>query len=239
MVGRRSLRAGPARTRPSARPRPQPRGPAGPPLLSLILVPAAATLAVTVLRLSGELLEWDPRFFSRAPGGGLAVVGIAWLVPFVGFYFGHRLAQAGLGPTSFARAVGLPLTALVLVPILALLAPRLGLGGSATAHLAVWAVVAVIAGGVAFAAWPRLVRTLLAYAVLARVPVVAVMWAATRWGWGTHYDAPPPGFPSLTPTVRWMWTGVLPQLTIWVSWTVVVGALFGALGWYAASRRGR
>jgi hypothetical protein len=39
--------------------------------------------------------------------------------------------------------------------------------------------------------------------------------------------------------LRWMWTGVLPQLTIWVAWTVVVGALFGALGWYLASRQAR
>jgi len=236
MVGRRSVRAGSARPRPPARPRP--RGPAGPGLLSLILVPAAVTLAVTALRLVGELLEWGPRFFSRAPGGGLAVVGIAWLVPFVGFYFGHRLARAGLRPASLARAAGLPVAALVLAPILALLATRLGLGGSATAHLVVWAVVAAVAVVVAFAAWPALGRVLLAYAVVARIPVVAVMWAAIRWNWGTHYDAPPPGFVSVTPMLRWMWTGVLPQLTIWIAWTVVVGALFGAFGWYVASRRG-
>jgi hypothetical protein len=96
---------------------------------------------------------------------------------------------------------------------------------------------AVAAVLVAFAAWPALGRALLAYAVLARFPVVVVMWAAIRWSWGTHYDAPPPGFPSLPPTPRWLWTGVLPQLTIWIAWTVVVGALFGALGWYVASRR--
>lgn len=237
MVGRRSLRAGAPRSRRSARPRP--RGPSGPPVLSLVLVPAAATLVVTLLRLAGELLKWDPRFFSRAPGGGLAVVGIAWLVPVVGFYFGYRLARAEQSPASLARAAGLPLAALVVPPILALLAPRLGLGGSATGYLVVWAVAAVGTVIVAFAAWPALGRVLLAYAVLARVPVVAVMWAAIRGAWRTHYDAPPPGYPSMTPTLRWMWTGVLPQLTIWIAWTVAVGALFGALGWYLATRHDR
>lgn len=237
MVGRRSLQAGSPRPRRPARPRRS--GPAGPPVLSLVFVPAAATLAVTALRLAGELLDWDPRLFSRAPGGGLAAVGIAWLVPLVGYYLGQRLARAGQSPTSLARAAGLPLVALVLAPIPALLAPHQGLGGSMTGYLVLWALGAVMAVVVAVAAWPTLGRVLLAYAVLARVPVVAVMWAAIRWNWGTHYDAPPPGFPSLTPMLRWMWTGVLPQLTIWIAWTVVVGALFGALGWYLASRQAR
>ncbi len=237
MVGRRSLRAGSARPRPEVRPRPRPRGPGGPPVLSLVLVPAAVTFGVTLLRLAGELLGWSPRFFSRAPGGGLAVVGIAWLVPLVGFYLGDRLARSGLRPVSLARAAGLPLLSLSLVPILILLTSRPEPVRTATAHLTFWAVGAAVAALVTFAAWPPLGRALLAYAVLARVPVVAVMWAAIRWSWGTHYDAPPPGFPSLPPTARWLWTGVLPQLTIWIAWTVVVGALFGALGWYVASRR--
>ena len=235
MVGRRSIRAGSSRPRPA---RPRSRGPAGPALLSFILVPAAVTLAVTVLRLLGELLEWDPRFFSRAPGGGLALVGIAWLVPIVGFYFGHRLGRAGVRPSSLARAAGWPVAALVLVPVLAFAAGRLELGRSSTGYLAVWTVAALLAVAVASVGWPALGRVLLAYAVLARVPVVAVMGAAIRWSWGTHYDARTPGFPRMTPLPRWLWTGVLPQLTIWIAWTVVVGALFGALGWYVASRRG-
>lgn len=238
MVGRRSLRAGSRRPRPSARPRPRgPAGPAGPPLRSLIFVPAVVTLAVTLLRLSGELLQWSPRLFSRAPGGGLAVVGIAWLVPVVGFYLGDRLARAGRGPSSLARAAGLPLAALVLVPGLALLASRLGLGGTARDHLAVWAGAATLGAVVAVAGWPALGRALLAYAVVARLPVVVVMGAAIRWNWGTHYDAPLPGFPALTPLARWLWTGVLPQLTVWILWTVAVGALFGAVGGYVVSRR--
>ena len=36
----------------------------------LILVPAVITLAVTLLRLVGELQDWSPALFSKAPGGG-------------------------------------------------------------------------------------------------------------------------------------------------------------------------
>ena len=61
------------------------------------------------LRLAGELMEWSPRYFSRVAGGGLAVVGITWLVPIFGFYFGYRLGRAGVGPSSLARAAGLPM----------------------------------------------------------------------------------------------------------------------------------
>jgi hypothetical protein len=57
--------------------------------------------------------------------------------------------------------------------------------------------------------------------------------------WGTHYDAPPPGFPALLPMPRWLWTGVLPQSTIWIALTLAVGMICGAAGVLAASRRSR
>ena len=44
----------------------------------LIMVPAVITLAVTLLRLVGELQHWSPRFFSREAGGAFALVGIVW-----------------------------------------------------------------------------------------------------------------------------------------------------------------
>jgi len=47
----------------------------------LILVPAVITLAVTLLRLTGELMHWSKALFNPAAGGGGAIVGIAWLVP--------------------------------------------------------------------------------------------------------------------------------------------------------------
>src|SRR3990172_2872512 len=86
-------------------------------------------------------------------------------------------------------------------------------------------------------AWPALGQLLVAYAVAARIPVAVVMLFAILAGWGTHYDAPPPVFPAMLPLRRWLWTGLLPQATIWVAYTVVVGMLFGVLGQVVASRR--
>lgn len=45
-------------------------------LTSLILIPALLTLAITLLRLAGELLNWAPALFNKAAGGGGALVGI-------------------------------------------------------------------------------------------------------------------------------------------------------------------
>lgn len=231
-------------------PRPSPpRAPArpvgpvvpAPPLLPLVLWPALLTLAVTLLRLVGELRGWSPPYFSPLPGGGLAVVGISWLPPLVGAWLGFRLARAGVRSPSPARTALWPAGAL---------AAGLGLGyglerllkPSWTATFGLWAAVSVVVAAVAFAAWPALGRVLLAYAYAARVPVAIVAATAIWRGWGTHYDVPPPGFPAMPQLARWLWTGLLPQVTIWVAWTVATGALFAALGRLVASRlpeRGR
>jgi hypothetical protein len=250
MVGRKSAQAAPGRkmvgrksARPSARPRARrPRrraspGPSLPTLLPLVLLPAAATLAVTLLRLGGELLGWSPRFFSTLPGGGLAIVGITWLVPVAGFYLGDRLTRVRAVPASAWRAFGLPLAALVLVPLLARVMSPPDPASRPTDQILAWALASVAGLVLGVAAWPKLGSLLLSYALLARLPVVLVMGLAMRWGWGTHYDAPIPGFPPMVPLTRWWWTGVVPQLTVWLAFTVVVGALFGALAWHLASRR--
>ena len=63
--------------------------------IPLVLWPALITLAVTLVRLAGGRRAGPDRFFSRAAGGDGAVVGIVWLVPVLGVYFGVRLcAQA-------------------------------------------------------------------------------------------------------------------------------------------------
>jgi len=209
---------------------------AAPPLLRLVLWPALLTLAVTLLRLVGELRGWSPSVFSRLPGGGLSPLGIAWLAPVFGFYFGWRLERAGVRMPGPARALGLPAAAFVAGFLLASLLERL-LKPSWTANFALWAAVAVGVAAAAFAAWPALGRFLLAYAAAARVPVAAVMAVAVWRHWGTHYDLPPPGFPPMLPLRRWLWTGLLPQATLWVAWTMATGALLGALGSLAARRR--
>jgi hypothetical protein len=227
----------PVAPRPSPRRVPtRPAPPASPPLLRLVLWPALLTLAVTLLRLVGELRGWSPSVFSRLPGGGLSPLGIAWLAPVVGFYFGWRLERAGARRPAPARTLGLPVAALVAGFLLASLLEHL-LKPSWTANFALWAAVAVGVAAAAFAAWPALGRVLLAYAAAARVPVAVVMAVAVWRHWGTHYDAPPPGFPPMLPLRRWLWTGLLPQATLWVAWTMVTGAVFGVLGWLAARRR--
>jgi hypothetical protein len=82
-------------------------------------------------------------------------------------------------------------------------------------------------------AWPELSKLLLAYALAARIPVVIVMLVAIYGGWGTHYDVlppdPPPALVAMGPLGRWFAIGFVPQLTIWIAQTVLVGTVFGAV----------
>src|ERR687884_631111 len=71
----------------------------------LIVVPAIITLAVTLLRLVGELQHWSTKLFNPAPGGPGALVGISWLPLIFGIYFAMKLIQEGEGPASAGRAL--------------------------------------------------------------------------------------------------------------------------------------
>jgi len=210
----------------------------GPKVLPLLLWPALLTLAVTVVRLVGEVRGWSPDYFSRLPGGGLSPLGITWLAPLVGLYFGWRLGRAGVPAPHPVVGVGLPVVAVLGGTLLAALAERL-LKTSWTTTFALWAVVSVLVAAAVFAAWPALGRLLLAYAYAARIPVAIVAVVAIWRSWGTHYDVPPPGFPAMPRLRRWLWTGLLPQTTIWVAWTMATGTIFGVLGRWAALFRRR
>ena len=78
--------------------------------------------------------------------------------------------------------------------------------------------------------WPALFRTLLAYGLAARIPVVVVMFLAMRGQWGTHYDyfGLPPEF-QMDFWPKYLWLGFVPQLTFWVGFTIVVGSLSGII----------
>jgi hypothetical protein len=205
----------------------------------LILVPAIITLAVTLLRLVGELQGWSPRLFSRAAGGGGALVGISWLVVVFGVWFGWKLARAGAGPAGLGRALGLTVLALAILPVLGLAAGALKLDPHGMGTFAIYVVGSIVALLVGLRAWPALGRTLLAYAFAARVPVALVMLVAIFGNWGTHYDVPPyPDFPAMAPLLKWFYIGLLPQLTIWIWFTVVVGSFFGIVA-AAIAGRGR
>jgi hypothetical protein len=203
----------------------------------LILVPAVITLAVTLLRLMGELQGWSPLLFSKQAGGGGALVGISWLVLVFGAWFGWKLGKAGQGPGAIGRALGLAILAFAILPALGFAASAAGMSQQSLSTFAVYVVGAIVGLVVGLRAWPALGRTLLAYAFAARVPVALVMLAAIFGNWGTHYDVAPPNFPEMAPLMKWLYIGLLPQMTIWIWFTVVVGSLVG-IGAGAIARRG-
>jgi hypothetical protein len=204
----------------------------------LILVPAIITLAVTLLRLVGELQGWSPALFSKAAGGGASLVGITWLAPIFGAVFGWKLARAGVAPGPVGRGLGMAVLALVLMPAGGFAAIRVGgLKQQGFGAFAVFVVMSLVAAAVGVRAWPALGRVLLRYALAARLPVLAVMLVAMLANWGTHYDVAAPGLPEMSPLVKWVVIGVIPQLSIWIWWTVATGAIFGLVAAAVASRR--
>ena len=198
--------------------------------MHLILWPAAVALAITLLRLVGELQKWPTPLFNPVAGGGGALVGISWL-PFVfGPYFAWSLARRGKGPRSAWRAVGLGVLGVVLAMAFFAAVQALKLG---VAAIMLAFVVTLAAGFLPWKTWPELGRVLLAYALASRVPVVLVMLAAIYGNWGTHYDVlppdPPPNLVAMGPLGRWVFIALIPQLTVWIAQTLLIGTIFGAL----------
>jgi len=95
--------------------------------------------------------------------------------------------------------------------------------------LLAFTIASILAILVGLRAWPALGRVLLAYGLAARIPVAAVMLVAIMADWGTHYEKGPPGFPKMGAIAKWFWIGLLPQMTLWIAFTVVVGTLVGCL----------
>jgi hypothetical protein len=198
--------------------------------MQLILWPAIITLALTLLRLIGELQGWNKALFNPAAGGGGALVGISWLPVVLGPYFAWKLVQQGKAPASAWKAAGLALLGILIAMAAFGAAPRLGMGPMG------FMIAFLVSLGMAFLpwkAWPDLGRTLLAYALAARIPVAIVMLAAIFGSWGTHYDVLPPNPPAEVvaagPLGRWFFIGLVPQMTIWIAHTVLVGTVLGAV----------
>lgn len=193
----------------------------------LIVIPGLITLAVTLLRLAGELQHWSSRWFSATPYGAGTLVGITWLVPVFGIYFELKLARAGERPKSLKLAIGLAVLGVALPWLL--FAVRNLAQQHFLAFVIFWWVVAAAAAALQYPAWPALFKTLLAYGLGARVPVVIIMFFAMRGQWGTHYDWANPLFPYTGFWAKWVWLGLIPQLTLWVGFTIVVGTLCAAV----------
>jgi hypothetical protein len=199
-----------------------------PKIMQLILVPAIITLAVTILRLVGELQHWSPLLFSTAGGGGGAIVGISWLPIIFGPYFALKLASAGLGPVAKAKAIGLSLAGI----------PVMILGGFLVFKGLTWGggVISILgflimlgAGFVARAGWPPLGTILFAYAFAARIPVLIVMFVAMQAGWATHYSVVDPHFANAHFWKQYLDLAFFPQMFLWIGYTVVVGAICGTI----------
>ena len=213
----------------------------------LILVPAVITLAVTLLRLVGELQGWSPALFNREGGGGGALVGIVWLVPVFGAWFGWKLTRAGSGPGSLGRAFGLALAAVAVLPLAGFFAPKAGIVPEhmwrpnvplteSFTILSVFVVAFFVGIALGILAWPALGRTLLAYGLAARIPIALLMLVAMLGNWGTHYDARPPY--QMSALGWWVAIGLVPQLSFWMWYTIVFGALSGIVAAAIARRRG-
>jgi hypothetical protein len=202
----------------------------------MILVPAVITLAVTILRLVGELNGWSPLLFNSDAGGGGAIVGITWLVPIFGVHFALRLAKSGGAPASAGRVLAYALGGLA-AAVAIMIGGSLLVGEAYPVAILVPAVAGIVGMSIACRGWCALGRILFYYALAARIPVILITLPAVLGDWGTHYDAVPPGFPEMSAMGKFFWSGVVPQLTIWVAYTMVVGALFGGIALLVTGRR--
>ena len=204
-------------------------------IAKLILVPSLITLGVTILRVVGELQNWSPILFGKAAGGGGAIVGIAWLAPIFGFYFALKLSGTGAGPAKLGKTFalcGLGLLLLAAGGFLLVSAQFASFAKALTGFSLMAASVVVQLWG-----WPSLTKVLVAYGYAARIPVMIVVFLAFRGSWGTHYDALPPGYESKGFASDFIGFGVLPQMILWIAFTVLVGTLFGAVAAAIATRR--
>src|SRR5205814_817784 len=198
------------------------------PIGSLIVGPALITLAVTLLRLAGELLHWSKTWFNPAPGGpGPMLFVTTVLPPIFGVYFAFRLARIGEGPGSAARAFGLALLGAVML-VLGFYVSFL-LGARFTGKLELGYLMMAAAAALQFPAWSRFSKTQSAYALSARIPIVVITLLALRGHWGTHFDNVQARYAQMGFWPAYLYFALLPQLVFWVSYTVVSGAVVGTI----------
>ena len=202
--------------------------------LRIVAVPLLIAIAVTLLRLAGELGHWSVAWFSPATGGILPsgwswVVGITWLPALFGPYFAYRLWGAGHRPPNLILALGFALLGVAIVFFgMRAITPRL----SAAAPfwlLAIWGLSVAAAGLQAFG-WRTLAGTLLVYGLGSRAVVAIVMLLAMAFNWGTHYAfVEQPGLQQLPFATRFVALALIPQLVFWVGFTILLGCLAGAV----------
>ncbi len=201
----------------------------------LILWPALITLAITILRLEGELQHWGSPWFSTSAGGGGAIVGISWLPLIFGPYFALKLARSGQGPAGYGKVFGSTLGGVVVMILGAVLVYE------TESHPGILTLagflIMLAAAFIPRFVWRSLGSALLGYAFLARIPVLIVMYLAMKGNWGTHYDSVGPRYQDLAFWHKFFDMAFLPQMFLWIGYTVVFGSLFGAIAGALFGRR--
>jgi hypothetical protein len=135
----------------------------------LVLVPALVTLAITILRLVGELQHWPSSLFNRSSGGGGAIIGITWLAPVFGIYFAFKLVRAGGTPASLGRAIGMAILGAVIIVATSMVGGKfLSAYGFKAVLIFFWFTWA-LAGLLQFIGWPGFFKILVAYSLAARI----------------------------------------------------------------------
>jgi hypothetical protein len=199
-----------------------------------VLLPTLFTLGVTLLRLAGELRGWPSPWFDKNSG----IVGITWLLPPIfGFYFACKLWREGEPIDRVDRAFLLGLLGVILNQVVEATVFEYARISIYSMLMILW-LVAVISAYLQYLAWPALCKTLIAYGLGARIPVVIIMFFALRGHWGTHYDRPSGPF-ALGFWPQFLWFGLFEELIYWVSFTVAIGSLAGSVAAAVARRRMR
>jgi hypothetical protein len=154
-------------------------------------------------------------------------------------YFALKLSGEGQHPAGWEKAFGLSLMGFLMLFGLGPLQAAIYQRNIYFGLIYIW-IIGVIAAAIQYRAWPALTKTLLAYGLAARIPVIVIMFLA-MWGhWGTHYDAAPAGFPETAWFTEFLLLGFFPQILFWVSFTIVTGAFFGILvGWVSSKKTTR
>jgi hypothetical protein len=181
---------------------------------------------------------WSKVWFNPEPGGGAAPIGIVWLVLIFGVYFAFKLRNGGDAPSSAGRVISFAALGLVVAVVGFVIAIKVSQPGTPLAQ-AIVGVASIAAIALQRGPWPGLFKALLAYGFAARIPVTIIMFFAIRGNWGTHYDGSPPGFPEgYHWFAKFILIGAIPQLIVWIAFTVVVGSLLGGVA-AAVTSRGR
>lgn len=208
---------------------------------ALVGIPVVVSWLLTGVRVVGERCDLGPPWVSSAPGGGAAVVGIVWLVPLFGAWFGWRLARTA-APARPGIAVALHLVALVLYVggfqvVRFVLRFDTATAAGLTAQILAMGAVSLLVLPLGRVAWPGLFAANLTYGLAVRVPIAALTFVAVFEAWGTHLEKfGPRDYQGFGP---WSHAGLLAftQLVFWPSFTVVCGGLFGsAAAWWARRR---